>query len=167
MHVAYHKETCLRTCGSLINPLNGQDLWPKTGFEPLLHPKLKRPTGRPTKNRTRDTDEPRDPHKLQRKCTSLKCSKCGNYGHNQRTCKGPINTKKAGKRQGTSSDGKATKVRKEAKWTFMGFKTAGEGSCVAGSSSIPSKRQQNVIPSQSSIAMGSQCEVGMRSSQHH
>ncbi|KAL7224471.1 hypothetical protein ACSBR1_025847 [Camellia fascicularis] len=31
-------------------------------------------------------------------------------------------------------------VRKEAKWTFMGFKTAGEGSCVAGSSSIPSKR---------------------------
>lgn len=48
----------------------------------------------------------------------------------------------------------------------MGFKTAGEGSCVAGNSSIPSKRQQNVIPSQSSIAMGSQGEVGMRSSQH-
>ncbi|GMQ09176.1 hypothetical protein CsSME_00052649 [Camellia sinensis var. sinensis] len=106
-------ETYLRTYEALINPLNGQDQWPKTGCEPLLPPKLKRPTGRPQKQRIRDLDEPQNPFKLQRKCTSLKCSKCGVHGHNQRTCKGSVK----GKKDGATSSSKNVRTRQ----TFMGF----------------------------------------------
>ncbi|XP_028115005.1 uncharacterized protein LOC114312907 [Camellia sinensis] len=76
--------------------------------------KLKRPTNRPQKQRIRDPDEPQNPFKLQRKCTSLKCSKCGVHGHNQRTWKGPVK----GKNDGAASSSKNVRSRQ----TFMRFK---------------------------------------------
>ena len=86
----------MRTYEALINPMNGPDLWPKTGCDSLLPPKLKRPIGRPSKHRVRDPDEAKNPYKLQRRQSTLKCTKCSCYGHNQMTCKGPMKGKKSG-----------------------------------------------------------------------
>ncbi|XP_028058575.1 uncharacterized protein LOC114262418 [Camellia sinensis] len=125
VHVAFKKETYLRTYEALINILNGQDQWPKTGSEPFLPSnKLKRPTNRPQKQRIRDPDEPQNPFKLQRKCTSLKCSKCGVHGHNQRTWKGPVK----GKNDGAASSSKNVRSRQ----TFMRFKS----DAISGEASI-------------------------------
>ncbi|KAL7251512.1 hypothetical protein ACSBR1_013363 [Camellia fascicularis] len=96
VYAYFKKETFLRTYKALINPMNGPDLWPKTGCDLLLPPKLKRPTGRPFKHRVRDPNEPKNPYKLQRRQSTLKCSNCGCYGHNQRTCKGPVKGKTSG-----------------------------------------------------------------------
>ncbi|KAL7206726.1 hypothetical protein ACSBR2_019440 [Camellia fascicularis] len=49
VHAYFKKETLLRTYEPLINLMNGPDLWPKTGCDPLLPLKLKRPTGRPSR----------------------------------------------------------------------------------------------------------------------
>ncbi|KAF5953300.1 hypothetical protein HYC85_006156 [Camellia sinensis] len=108
-------ETYLRTYEALINPLNGQGQWPKTGCDPLLPPKLKKPTSRPQKQRIRDPDEPQNQFKLQRKCTNLKCSKCGVHGHNQITYKGPVK----GKKDGAASSSKNMRSQQ----TFIGFRS--------------------------------------------
>ncbi|XP_028064760.1 uncharacterized protein LOC114267884 [Camellia sinensis] len=130
VHVAFKKETYLSTYEALINPLNGQNQWPKTGCEPLLPPELKRPTGRPQKQRIRDLDEPQNPFKLQRKCTSLKCSKFGVHGHNQRTCKGPVK----GKKERAASLSKNVRTRQ----TFMGFRS----DAISGDASTGGQQQQ-------------------------
>ncbi|XP_028055984.1 uncharacterized protein LOC114260129 [Camellia sinensis] len=41
VHAYFKKETFLKTYEPLINPLNGLDMWPKTGCDPLLTAKLK------------------------------------------------------------------------------------------------------------------------------
>ncbi|KAL7262650.1 hypothetical protein ACSBR1_000919 [Camellia fascicularis] len=67
VHAYFKKETFLRTYEALINLMNGPDLWLKIGCDPLLPPKLKRPTGKPSKHRVRDPNEPKNPYKLQRR----------------------------------------------------------------------------------------------------
>ncbi|XP_028081740.1 uncharacterized protein LOC114283107 [Camellia sinensis] len=64
VHVAFKKETYLRTYEALINSLNGPDQWPKIGCDPLLPFKLKSPVGSPQKQRIRDLYEPKDPFRL-------------------------------------------------------------------------------------------------------
>ncbi|KAK8595240.1 hypothetical protein V6N13_123120 [Hibiscus sabdariffa] len=58
---------------------------------PILPPILKRPPGRPKKNRREEADE-RDDHsaKVGKKGIKMTCTKCGRVGHNVRTCKGLV-----------------------------------------------------------------------------
>lgn len=61
-----------------INPLPGKDQWMKKDGEKIYPPILKRPAGRPKKNRIKASDEPKRRHK---------CPRCGQYGHREKTCK--------------------------------------------------------------------------------
>ncbi|XP_021775489.1 uncharacterized protein LOC110739330 [Chenopodium quinoa] len=63
--------------------------WPPVDADhhPYIYPpKMKRGVGRPSRNRKREEGEDQ-PGKRSR---TVKCSKCGNLGHNARTCKGGL-----------------------------------------------------------------------------
>ena len=54
----------------------------------LLH--LRRPPGRPKKNRVKELDEPKAGTKLGRTGIAKNCKKCEKLGHNKRSCKGEV-----------------------------------------------------------------------------
>ncbi|XP_076919680.1 putative protein FAR1-RELATED SEQUENCE 10 [Bidens hawaiensis] len=74
-----------------INPINGRPLWPRSQMHTALTPpKHNKKVGRPKKARKRSAFELEDltqGGKLSKKETKGACSKCGNTGHNIRTCK--------------------------------------------------------------------------------
>ncbi|XP_076905840.1 uncharacterized protein LOC143561732 [Bidens hawaiensis] len=74
-----------------INPINGRPLWPRSQMHTALTPpKHNKQVGRPKKARKRSAFELEDltqGGKLSKKETKGACSKCGNTGHNIRTCK--------------------------------------------------------------------------------
>ncbi|KAG8379339.1 hypothetical protein BUALT_Bualt07G0078100 [Buddleja alternifolia] len=78
-----------------ILPVNGQRLWPKTGYIPPLPPNFGRRAGRPSSARRMEPDEPRAKGKKQRgkkpvtlgkQKYKVKCHYCGEQGHNQKGC---------------------------------------------------------------------------------
>ncbi|KAK9050240.1 hypothetical protein SSX86_030792 [Deinandra increscens subsp. villosa] len=75
-----------------INPINGRTLWVNSDVPTTLTPPTHHiPVGRPKKARKRSVGEMEDQNntgRLSKKHTVITCSKCGNKGHNQRTCKG-------------------------------------------------------------------------------
>ncbi|CAI9293844.1 unnamed protein product [Lactuca saligna] len=81
-----------------IAPMSGKDQWVhiKT-IEKIYPPIIKRPPGRPKKNRIVPRDEPKKRHR---------CPRCGMFGHHQKTCKNL-------ERQG--SDDASTSKNKEQK----------------------------------------------------
>ncbi|RYR15462.1 hypothetical protein Ahy_B04g072201 [Arachis hypogaea] len=64
----------------------------KTNYLKPILPKLKRPVGRPVKRRRKESSETEvsrtDGNKVKR-TFRVTCSKCGEVGHNYKTCKGP------------------------------------------------------------------------------
>ncbi len=74
----------------MILPINETTMWAKTGLPPVKPPHLRRPPGRPKKNRVREPDEPKAGTKLGRTGTVKKCKKCGKLGYNKRSCKGEV-----------------------------------------------------------------------------
>ncbi|KAL0448984.1 UNVERIFIED_CONTAM: hypothetical protein Slati_1454800, partial [Sesamum latifolium] len=76
-------------------PIGGENQWNKACFIHPLPPNFGRRSGRPSKARRRDLDEPMtktkngkrgNEKKLKRQQTTVKCSKCGKEKHNARTC---------------------------------------------------------------------------------
>jgi hypothetical protein len=69
---------------------------------------LQRAIGRPAKNRKRDADEERK----GKRSKTVKCSRCKEFGHNVKTCKGGLTAKqKKGKRTtSTPSSSKASVI---------------------------------------------------------
>ncbi|PWA84213.1 hypothetical protein CTI12_AA160260 [Artemisia annua] len=64
-----------------IGPLATKDQWVRTEAEGKIYPPvIKRPSGRPRKNRIVPNDESKRRHK---------CPRCSKYGHHSRTCKNP------------------------------------------------------------------------------
>jgi len=52
-----------------------------------LPPRVKKMPGRPKKNRRKDPSEPvKSGTKSSKVGTKIRCRRCGNYGHNLRTC---------------------------------------------------------------------------------
>ncbi|KAI8530939.1 hypothetical protein RHMOL_Rhmol11G0099000 [Rhododendron molle] len=90
INACYSKENYARAYHTLIMPINGKDMWPKTGFTPVLPPLEKRKLGRPKMDRRIDPSEyisKKDKNKLRRLGqNSVFCRKCGKHGHNRRTC---------------------------------------------------------------------------------
>ncbi|XP_058224864.1 uncharacterized protein LOC131334019 isoform X1 [Rhododendron vialii] len=92
----FTKQTCMASYEPIIYPMNGADMWPKTGVIGPLPPNVKIQSGRPKKLRKRGPDEPQIDTKLKRRNTTTTCAQCGNLGHNKRTCKGQPVTENQG-----------------------------------------------------------------------
>ncbi|PON79222.1 Zinc finger, CCHC-type [Parasponia andersonii] len=80
----FHTETWRKCYSGAIHAIPDEGLWPQFDDDQLLAPpKLVRPPGRPKKHRRRDRDEARP---VTHRSTTVKCSRCGIYGHNARSC---------------------------------------------------------------------------------
>ncbi|KAE8679068.1 hypothetical protein F3Y22_tig00111402pilonHSYRG00763 [Hibiscus syriacus] len=75
-----------------INPVRGPNQWtPIETMEHILPPTLRRPPGRPHKNRRMEADEaPPYTCRVTKRGVKILCRKCGGSGHNVRTCKGQV-----------------------------------------------------------------------------
>ncbi|KAI8530433.1 hypothetical protein RHMOL_Rhmol11G0057800 [Rhododendron molle] len=64
----YHKHTFEATYQHIMHPLNGPDMWEKSGKDPVLPAEFTKQPGRPKKSRRREPDEPpKNPFKLSKK----------------------------------------------------------------------------------------------------
>ncbi|KAL5738252.1 hypothetical protein ACOSP7_031013 [Xanthoceras sorbifolium] len=77
------RDAYVRTYSHVIHPIPSEDQWPESTEGVVMPPQKRRLPGRPKKSRKRAADEPQK----QKRSSSGKCSKCGEYGHNVRTCK--------------------------------------------------------------------------------
>ena len=84
----YKKETYTNIYVHKIKPINPIEQWPKTGLEPMAMPPDRAKPGRPKKLRRLQHDEvvPRNGTRMTRKYVQVKCSQCGEKGHNIKTC---------------------------------------------------------------------------------
>ncbi|KAG5561245.1 hypothetical protein RHGRI_004316 [Rhododendron griersonianum] len=92
-HPCYGKETNANIYKGIIYPINGWIMWPSSGCVPVLPPNYGRSSGRPKKSRRKEREELENPDadKLKRQNTSLRCGKCGQWGHNIRSYKNEVN----------------------------------------------------------------------------
>ncbi|GKB67361.1 zinc finger, SWIM-type containing protein [Tanacetum coccineum] len=89
-----------------ISPIPDKDQWaPIDTSEKIYPPIIKRPVGRPKKNRI----VPHDETKKRRKCR-----RCGRYGHLQKTCK--RSPSDAGTSQVSPSDASTSQVPPSEPW---------------------------------------------------
>ncbi|KAL4348850.1 hypothetical protein GQ457_17G019440 [Hibiscus cannabinus] len=89
----YKTETQLQIYSNLVKSLRGPKQWPRhVTNEPILPPVIRRPVGRPQKNRRKEADEIlTSTGRMSKKgVVRMTCSKCGNSGHNKRSCKGVV-----------------------------------------------------------------------------
>ncbi|KAG8387276.1 hypothetical protein BUALT_Bualt02G0004600 [Buddleja alternifolia] len=97
VHKCYTVETYARVYAPCIYPVNGPDIWKKTGQVPPIPPNLGRGVGRPLRARRLEVDELANKQKkvprgnkhggrMKRQQTTIKCSYCGEYGHNKKGC---------------------------------------------------------------------------------
>ena len=80
----------METYSYLIKPSNGLKLWEEDLFQPLNPPFMRRAVGRPKTARSKVNDEPKDPNRmrLRKHNKQIRCKRCGELGHNKRTCIG-------------------------------------------------------------------------------
>ncbi|CAK8532062.1 unnamed protein product [Lathyrus sativus] len=106
----YRKSHFNNSYSHIIYPTNGPQLWPLLeGQVPIKPPVLRRAIGRPKKLRNKVSDEPRNPHVLPRKLTTVSCHKCGAMGHNKRSCKGKMAAERVIPKGGNKKKGNASK----------------------------------------------------------
>ncbi|KAL7179781.1 hypothetical protein ACSBR1_043062 [Camellia fascicularis] len=111
VHNYFNKETYLRTYSFMINHMPGEHDWIETRYDAIAPPYYRKPAGRPRKERNNAADEPNNLHRVSRKYKIVQCAKCISFGHNRRSCKGPVYKKsKMFKRRG----GTTTSSRKSA-----------------------------------------------------
>ncbi|XP_042027121.1 uncharacterized protein LOC121774288 [Salvia splendens] len=87
----YLKSTMIMLYENVLYPINGVDNWPKSSSADALEPappRTKRQRGRPKKRRR---EEPQirlhaDEGESLRRTFVMKCRRCGQEGHNRRTC---------------------------------------------------------------------------------
>ncbi|XP_058180558.1 uncharacterized protein LOC131299036 [Rhododendron vialii] len=85
----YTTDTFVRTYNYRINPIPDKSLWPQTKCDLIMPPLLRSTIGRPKKARRKGEDEPNNPYKVRKHSTTIMCRKCGQFGHNVRTCTTP------------------------------------------------------------------------------
>ncbi|GJR68397.1 putative transcription factor interactor and regulator CCHC(Zn) family protein [Tanacetum coccineum] len=93
VHESYWLKTWEEMYRFKINPCNGPDMWPESDTPiTLTPPNYKLPVGRPRKKRRKSAVEIYDnlvkKGKLSRAGKTVTCLKCGQQGHNKRSCKG-------------------------------------------------------------------------------
>ena len=87
----YKVERIQKSYGFYMKPLNGEKMWKKQPYDKMDPPENRRMPGRPKKQRHRESHEAdrRNSSEISRRGRQMKCGKCGQYGHNKKTCKGP------------------------------------------------------------------------------
>ncbi|GJT07180.1 transposase, MuDR [Tanacetum coccineum] len=93
VHESYWLKTWKEMYMFKINPCNGPDMWPESDTPITLTPPNYKPlVGRPRKKRRKSATEIYDnlvkKGKLSRAGKTVTCLKCGQQGHNKRSCKG-------------------------------------------------------------------------------
>lgn len=63
-------------------------MWLEVQTLPLNPPFVRRAPDRPKKQRIKTNDDPKDTNTLRMHHNTVKCKRCGEYGHNNITCKG-------------------------------------------------------------------------------
>ncbi|KAL2455280.1 MuDR family transposase [Abeliophyllum distichum] len=99
----YKRDAYRRTYTPSISPITGPQAWPNPGLNPLTPPYYTKKAGRPKKSRRKEAGEqntstptpeaaanatPSTSGNLSRKGLTMRCKKCGQAGHNKRSCKG-------------------------------------------------------------------------------
>ncbi|KAI8537687.1 hypothetical protein RHMOL_Rhmol09G0043600 [Rhododendron molle] len=93
----YHKHSFLASYNHIMHPMNGSDMWEKSGKPPIEPVEFTRQPGRPKKARRREPDEPpKNQYKLGKIGVKMICRRCGTQGHNTRTCKAPVDSLPSG-----------------------------------------------------------------------
>lgn len=94
VHKCYSVEVYNHVYSHSVPPMNGEELWKKTGYIPPLPPNFgKRKTGRPKKKRRQGAGEQEENNQrdggqtMPRKSYKVKCSFCKETGHNKKSCK--------------------------------------------------------------------------------
>ncbi|RYR69163.1 hypothetical protein Ahy_A03g015696 [Arachis hypogaea] len=87
----YKRDAYVKCYDSIINPLNGSDLWEHTNFDDVMSPPYRKPSHRPVKKRKRgpDESEARIQTHLSRRGQIQWCSNCGASGHKRGRCSNP------------------------------------------------------------------------------
>ena len=86
VHPYYTIETYMKAYEPIIYPVASMEQWRRASINPLEPPKDKIQRGRPKIKRKRHPSEPKNPYKLSKAGTIIKCSECKKVGHNSRTC---------------------------------------------------------------------------------
>ncbi|XP_022849870.1 uncharacterized protein LOC111371957 [Olea europaea var. sylvestris] len=82
----YKNERYLMAYNPVIQLMPGSELWPELGKHPLKPPVKKKQAGRLKKLRKRSQTEPPARVKMTRIGIQMTCRRCGEAGHNKRTC---------------------------------------------------------------------------------
>ncbi|RYR27862.1 hypothetical protein Ahy_B01g051933 [Arachis hypogaea] len=86
----YYTAAAYLACyGTTLNPINGENIWPKVELDTIRPLIFRVKPERPKRVRIREHDEDRSQTKLRRSGTSVTCSNCGQYEHNRRHCPNP------------------------------------------------------------------------------
>ncbi|GKV44483.1 hypothetical protein SLEP1_g51664 [Rubroshorea leprosula] len=84
----YKVETFINLYSNFITPIRGAPQWEKGDMPPVQPPVIRRAAGRPKKARRKVVDEKeKQPGKMGRKGVKMRCTLCGNIGHNKRSCR--------------------------------------------------------------------------------
>ena len=82
----YYYSTFTKTYNRMIIPIPIQTMWLQTNYDKIMpHPPRKR-VGRLKKNMKKAKNEPKNPIRVRKHYTSLRCGKCKEVGHNSKTC---------------------------------------------------------------------------------
>ncbi|XP_021723369.1 uncharacterized protein LOC110690788 [Chenopodium quinoa] len=83
----YSVKTYKQAYSVCINPIPDTEQWPADeSGKIIMPPKMKRGIGRPSRNRKREEGE----EQPEKRSKTVKCRKCGCFGHNKTTCKGGL-----------------------------------------------------------------------------
>ncbi|GMY07370.1 hypothetical protein FCV25MIE_02609 [Fagus crenata] len=86
VHSCYNMTSFTLAYEPCVLPINGPDLWPQSNRDTILPPPYRKQLGRPKKRTRREHDEPRNTYRVPRIHAPRKCRKCGQVGHNKRSC---------------------------------------------------------------------------------
>ncbi|GKV00257.1 hypothetical protein SLEP1_g12979 [Rubroshorea leprosula] len=88
VHPCYKVETFINIYSNFITPIRGAPQWEKSDMPPVQPPVIRRAAGRPKKARRKAADEmEKQSGKMGRKGVKMRCTLCGNIGHNKRSCR--------------------------------------------------------------------------------
>ncbi|XP_021764583.1 uncharacterized protein LOC110729168 [Chenopodium quinoa] len=146
----YSLKTYKQAYSVCINPIPNTQQWPADESDTIIMPpKMKRGIGRPSRNRKREEGE-EQPGKRSK---TVKCSKCGCFGHNKTTCMGGLTGKelksnepvviKNPRVRDQSNAAKAAKAAKKSE--EVGYQSAASAKQAKGQKGRPSAEQAIVL----------------------
>ncbi|KAE8684549.1 hypothetical protein F3Y22_tig00111127pilonHSYRG00005 [Hibiscus syriacus] len=117
VHNSYFVTTQREIYSHFIQPMRGPNQWlTDTTCEPVIPPTIRRPPGRPKKKMRNEVNEPTNSHAIMsKKGLMMYCSKCGQPGHNQRTCKGIVGGNMPPRRPNFNSTRETNEIRVESR----------------------------------------------------